>query len=110
MESSDNIYEDKSDQTDYFGVIRLVADNSNYAFISCAESRDRYGRDIFLHEKHVGRGGLIVGQKVKFKVVVNTRRQPYADPCEVVDQGDSGSSKVEPDGSGNWSGGGGGSQ
>merc|ERR1719182_302897 len=47
---SENVYEDKSDQTDYFGVIRLVADNSNYAFISCSESRDRCGRDIFLHE------------------------------------------------------------
>lgn len=79
--SGEVILEDKSDDTWYTGVIKLVADNSNYAFISCPESRVVYGRDIFLHEKHVGAGRLIVGQQIKFKVILNTRRQPYADPC-----------------------------
>merc|ERR1711937_1030115 len=84
METSDGSTEDRSDRVDYYGTIRLVADNSNYAFISCNESRDKCGRDIFLHEKHVGRGGLIVGNKVKFRVTVNTRRQPFADPVELL--------------------------
>jgi len=98
--SSDLIYEDKSDQTEYLGVIRLVADNSKYAFINCSESRAKYGRDIFLHERNVGAGCLIVGQKVKFRVVLNTRRQPYADPCEVVESEEGLSSRVTPTGAG----------
>jgi len=65
-----------------------VAENGNYAFIKCPESRAIYGRDIFLHQKVVSVDKLRIGQRVKFKISLDFSGKPNADPCECIDTPD----------------------
>jgi len=55
----------------------------SYGFVDCDETKQIYGRDIFLHSSQANE--LEVGQKVRFDVSLNQRGMPQAHNLMVVD-------------------------
>lgn len=62
----------------YDGVIKSYNHGNGYGFIDCAETREIYGQDVFLHKNEFMASHSEVGQSVKFQVVVSEKGQPRA--------------------------------
>mmetsp|Transcript_8954 Transcript_8954/g.23310 ORF Transcript_8954/g.23310 Transcript_8954/m.23310 type:complete len:868 (+) Transcript_8954:224-2827(+) len=60
----------------YMGVVKRFDPKKSFGFISCSETRDIYGRDVFLHKNDMPR--LEVGDTVTFEVWLNEKKMPQA--------------------------------
>lgn len=68
-----------TDREEYVGEIKSFNSSHGYGFIDCSALREKYGRDVFIHQSQVD--GLGVGDRVTFHVQVK-RGQPQA--CDVA--------------------------
>jgi len=71
---------DKADENEVFlGLIKSFNSRRGYGFIGCPQLRDRFGRDVFIHQSQFE--GLQLGDCVTFSVQVK-KGQPQA--CDVL--------------------------
>jgi len=62
----------------FTGTVKSYNPEKGYGFISCQETFDHFGQDVFLLRSHVEGEGLNVGEDVTFRVRLNTKGQPQA--------------------------------
>mmetsp|Transcript_103024 Transcript_103024/g.332023 ORF Transcript_103024/g.332023 Transcript_103024/m.332023 type:complete len:688 (-) Transcript_103024:83-2146(-) len=70
------------DHTRYTGSIKSFNNESGYGFLSCRETLDRYGLDVFLHSKQIKE--FNVGDNVTFEVQVSKTGKPQANDLREV--------------------------
>jgi len=61
---------------EYAGTIKSYSAQSNYGFIDCAELKEVYGSDVFMHGNHMG--SFNVGDQVSFTCFLNSHEKPQA--------------------------------
>lgn len=67
----------------YEGSIKKINDKGKYAFISCKDTHDVYGRDVYLDPDKLPEGTLQYS-RVKFGVELNEKGHPRASWCELA--------------------------
>ncbi|CAK8996259.1 unnamed protein product, partial [Durusdinium trenchii] len=65
----------------FYGTMRMVNKGSGFGFISCAETRAEFGRDVFVDLNRLPASCDREGDKVSFKLVVG--RKGYAEATSV---------------------------
>jgi len=64
------------------GVLKSFKASSGFGFIDCRETRDIYGRDVFVHKDEVR--DTEVGSRVSFALSLNNKGQPQAKGMKVL--------------------------
>mmetsp|Transcript_86336 Transcript_86336/g.244902 ORF Transcript_86336/g.244902 Transcript_86336/m.244902 type:complete len:275 (-) Transcript_86336:37-861(-) len=67
------------------GTLKSFNPSSGFGFVECRETRDLFGRDVFVHRDEVR--DTPAGARVSFSVVLNGKGQPQAKAMRVIDGG-----------------------